>query len=655
MLAVGIFMISVFAGKTAYAAENTAVFERLDTVQETTYNSLYPDLPGTDEEVSPEAGTEKQAKQSEDTFSQILEAAGDEYETDMASAAASLRRQMTQRAETVVVNYAVADEDAKKIADGIIQEAMKHTGVSTEGDYLCWQYQKYAYTCEGYKNTATGMCYYTITYTISYYTTASQEMELDGKLAEIESALGLAGKSWQDQLETIYDYICSNVFYDYEGLDDGSDLLKYTAYGAAMDHSAVCQGISLLFYRMALDCGIDARIVSGYSDTGVNHGWNIVKVCQNYYYLDATFDLGKEADTWQWFLKGSESFLTGHVLAEGDDDPLSETSAELVCNYSIPDSDYGEDESLMHVAGDPVRENVQEPTYTADGSCDLVTYCSVCGARMSSEHMKIPMLTAGTGLYVVDGQECYFIGGVRQYTTDVVKIGDGWYYLVNGIRQRTDTVARNSNGWWRIVDGKVDFSCNSVEKNENGWWYIRGGKVDFTYTGVAQNANGWWRIVDGKVDFSYTGVAQNANGWWRIVNGKVDFNCNSVERNSNGWWYIRGGKVDFDYTGVARNGNGWWRIVNGKVDFNCNSVEKNSNGWWYIRGGKVDFGYTGVAKNSNGWWRIANGKVDFGFNGVASNENGYWYIRGGKVQFGYSGTVFYNGRTRTVTGGRVAI
>ena len=38
--------------------------------------------------------------------------------------------------------------------------------------------------------------------------------------------------------------------YDYSGLSDSSNLIKYTAYAALCEGKAVCRGYAVLFYRM---------------------------------------------------------------------------------------------------------------------------------------------------------------------------------------------------------------------------------------------------------------------------------------------------------------------------------------------------------------------------------------------------------------------
>lgn len=64
----------------------------------------------------------------------------------------------------------------------------------------------------------------------------------------------------------------ANVKYDYENLDDTDYKLKYTAYAALLNGTAVCQGYANLLYRMALEAGIDARFISGLGNGGAMDG-----------------------------------------------------------------------------------------------------------------------------------------------------------------------------------------------------------------------------------------------------------------------------------------------------------------------------------------------------------------------------------------------
>ena len=302
-----------------------------------------------------------------------------------------------------------------------------------------------------------------------------------------------------------------------------------------------------------------------------------------------------------------------------------------------------EDKSLTWVSDNPEIVSVKSSdaegaVLTAHGTGTAVVRVSANDGSDVTAELTVTVSDLLTGLWEnPDGQDTgtyYYVNGIRQNITDVMKINGTWYNLVNG-KVKENTVAQNDNGWWYIdSEGKVDFSYSGLAGNHNGWWYCENGKVQF-------NKNS---VVSGTVDGAY--------GWWHVVGGKVTFD-NTVARNGSGWWYIRNGKVDFEADTVAQNSNGWWAIRDGKVDFSYTGFKENHNGWWYIRNGKVDFSYTGVAKNRNGWWRVEKGKVNFSYNGVATNSNGAWYIRNGKVDFSYNGRVTWNGRAYTVTNGKI--
>lgn len=148
---------------------------------------------------------------------------------------------------------------------------------------------------------------YFLQYSFTYRTTLEQENAVDAKVDELVTAWKSEDLDEFETIQTIYDYVTANVRYDYEGLYDGTDLTKYTAYGALCENSAVCMGISILFYRLALEMGIDARYIG--SILSENHAWNIVGLDDLYYNVDATWDLDEKGqDNDMWFLLNMADF-----------------------------------------------------------------------------------------------------------------------------------------------------------------------------------------------------------------------------------------------------------------------------------------------------------------------------------------------------------
>ena len=188
--------------------------------------------------------------------------------------------------------------------NNILKEACRNNGNPREGDHLAMNagWAGGEYTAVEQRDKTHNL---NITLTMSYGTSKEQEEELKNKTNSILAGLNISEASDYEKVRAIYNYICSNVVYDYDHLDDDSYRLKYTAYAAAINGTAVCSGIADLFYYLATAAGLEARIT-------INdiHAWNIVKVDGKYYYLDPTWDLGLSESEYRYFLRGSGDFVS---------------------------------------------------------------------------------------------------------------------------------------------------------------------------------------------------------------------------------------------------------------------------------------------------------------------------------------------------------
>lgn len=202
----------------------------------------------------------------------------------------------------------------------------------TGGDYMLWQWARRA-SFGSYEN---GKCEVTIYF--EYYTTAEQEQAVTTNINSLMASLNLNGKSEYEKIYAIYDWICSNVTYDYPHLNDSSYFLQYTAYGALIDKTAVCQGYAILLYRMALMAGLNARLV-----TSDGHAWNIVQIDGLWYHVDSTWDAEASPLPWQYFLV---------VNPTDTDHLLDEWGASVVCLYPMSPSNYGKTPVKGNVNGD---------------------------------------------------------------------------------------------------------------------------------------------------------------------------------------------------------------------------------------------------------------------------------------------------------------
>ena len=243
--------------------------------------------------------------------------------TSEAAAAADLRKQMVSRSEEMVVTLRSARDDMLTLAADLWDLALDHVeGSGTTGDYLRWQHT--GKSCAMKKMPLASGYQYTFTYTpyteyfdTIWFTTAAQEAALTNYIQNtVLPQLSLGGKTTYQKVQAIYNWITANVKYDYSHMNDPTYLLQYTAYAAAVQKKAVCQGYANLFYRLANDAGVDCRIITGKAYNGTqteDHAWNIVRMGDDKYYcLDATWDAGLKPEKYEYFLKGLTSFSRDH-------------------------------------------------------------------------------------------------------------------------------------------------------------------------------------------------------------------------------------------------------------------------------------------------------------------------------------------------------
>lgn len=314
---IAVIMITVTMVPAAVFADSSAA----GTAYTKHVNPIYRDL-----EIGPAAL--KAAAVSEDDLSAVSDGV---YHTTYGDAGKEIRDDLAVHKEVISVNYRMDPSFPEKydkwydlIAEGIFNSAVEHTGKSCEGDAIGAGYYYYE---ASFKVSYDGAYYYlTITYTVTYLHDAEQEAELREEIAQLKEELDIDGKPDYEKVKAIYDYMCANITYDF----DSEGLLKHSAYAALVNKTCVCQGYAVLFYRLALEYGIDTRVILGVSFED-NHSWNIVKLGDKYYNLDATWDAGETE--YSYFLRGSDNF------PDHESDPLF-TKESFTKAYPLSAEDY---------------------------------------------------------------------------------------------------------------------------------------------------------------------------------------------------------------------------------------------------------------------------------------------------------------------------
>lgn len=124
-----------------------------------------------------------------------------------------------------------------------------------------------------------------------------------------------------DIVRTVHDYLIDTMDYD-KSL--GKDNI-YNIYGALINREAVCEGYAKSLKYILDDFGIPCVIVCGIGQNSngdtESHAWNYVRIDENWYAIDATWDdpvivgdgyVSQNVYT-KYFLKGSRDFFVDHT------------------------------------------------------------------------------------------------------------------------------------------------------------------------------------------------------------------------------------------------------------------------------------------------------------------------------------------------------
>lgn len=199
----------------------------------------------------------------------------------------------------------------------------------------------------------------------------------------------------------IYDWITSNVKYCRSGNESKFIIYLYdeytlgslktdstqNIYGAIVEKKAICDGISDAYKYICNQCGLECIIVNGYvmSDNEKDyHSWNLVKVYDSWYLVDATWGIGKNST--ENFLVGDlknderKPINFGYTLSSYEDeynivtiagDNGKKVMTKEGIELDLLSEDYrigigGEGRLAIYFAADGVRKRVENPLFTED-------------------------------------------------------------------------------------------------------------------------------------------------------------------------------------------------------------------------------------------------------------------------------------------------
>ena len=603
-----------------------------------------------------------------------------EYTSDQEKLVKIFREKLINRESNIVLYYHCDEEITQEFFSNLVhqlfQKAIKHTGNGKEGDYLKWHCQGWTVKASISVNSNKGYDL-NIFYDVSYLSSLEQEEKVDEEVSNLLKSLDLSNKTDYQKVKAIYDYICSNVTYDHDNLNDKSYSLKYTAYAALINKTAVCQGYASLFYRLALDAGVDTRVISG--EAGGPHAWNIVKLNGKYYNLDSTWDAGRS--TYAYFLKNTNDF-DDHVRDNDyqsnefiEEYPMwDESYTEIDCNkyghnYSEPIYKWSVDNMTVtaqrvcannyeHVEEETVtaQKIVKDPTCTENG---IITYIANFKNNAFKPQTKIVDDKKATGHKVVvdqgkkatctedgltEGKHCSVCKEVIK-KQEVIP-ATGHKVVVDQAKEATCTNTGLTEGIHCSICNKIikkqgiipalghDFKdgvCTRCHNQLKGQWKQSGNKWWYQYEDGTYPKNEFITIDNKLYRFDQYGYMQT--GWFRVNNEDYYATSSGAIKaqwvgSGNNWYY-----VDADGKMVT----GFQTISGSKYYFETNGLMKK--GWFKVNGTDYYASTSGEIKaqwvgSGNNWYYVdADGKMVTGFQTIARAK--YYFASSGLMQTGW--------------------
>ena len=337
-----------------FAAKFDASQEKIDEADREMCADLGTVLP------DPEAGTKEPETVSENDAVSSNTVSG---ETDLLAetqgyatledASAYACSQMLKRKEIFTIKLAKSKDSSQQNIRDILLGAFAYdeNGNPQAGDYLYYHMAYMAWQQQDGGND-------TIVYRIGmlYRTTLEEEKYVSGRVAQIITQLDLrsASRTEYEKVRSIYDYVMDAITYDsYHYANQPSYNYMYTTYGALHDGYAVCQAYATLFYRLCAEVGISARVIAGNPDASTGkptHGWNIVRLGDVYYNVDATWD-DEFPGYYLFFLKSMNGFFE-HTRDKQYETAAFEAAFPMaVNNYILPDQKEIDAQGVSAISG----------------------------------------------------------------------------------------------------------------------------------------------------------------------------------------------------------------------------------------------------------------------------------------------------------------
>ena len=479
------------------------------------------------------------------------------------------------------------DQPIDRAGDVIKNALFVHTKNPIEGDYLKFQYRQYKVTRY---LVASGSRYcYLIFMDVVYMTDSAQEAAVSTAVSDLLGSLGINSMDSYSKIKTIYNWICQNVSYDYAHVGNTEYLKQFSAYGALVERTAVCQGYAVLLYRLLLESGVDVRVIPGTGNSAL-HAWNIVELNGVYYNVDSTWDAGK--DLYGYFLCSENDFL-GHVRL---DDYRTDA---FMKSYPMSPKTYESEETTTPETTTP--ETTTQETTAEETEPEETT----------AEETKSEETESSTQETTPEGDSSVEATTSEQETTSQKKYPEG--------------LALDENGVWKYYkNGEIYTSYTGLTLYYGTWYYVEKGVLNWNYTGLTNYYGTWYYVKGGRLDWSYTGLTKYYGTWYYVEKGILNWNYTGLTKYYGTWYYVEKGILNWNYTGLTNYYGTWYYVEKGILNWNYTGLTKYYGTWYYVEKGILNWNYTGLTKYYGTWYYVQKGILNWKYNGIV-HHNGLRY------------------------------
>ena len=478
------------------------------------------------------------------------------------------------------------DQPIDKAGEVIKEALFTHTKNPIEGDYLRFQYREYSVT--RYLVTSGSRYCYLIFMDVVYMTDTAQEAAVSAAVSSLLGSLGVNSMDSYSKIKTIYNWICQNVSYDYAHVGNTEYLKQFSAYGALVEGTAVCQGYAVLLYRLLLESGVDVRVIPGTGNSTL-HAWNIVELNGVYYNVDSTWDAGK--DSYGYFLC-SEADFSGHIRLDG-----YRTDA-FMTSYPMSSKTYESEETTPPETTPP--ETTPPETTTQETTAEETS----------------PETESSTQETTPEGDSSVEQPTSEQETTPQKKYPEG--------------LALDENGVWK---------------------YYKNGEICTSYTGLTLYYGTWYYVEKGVLNWNYTGLTNYYGTWYYVKGGRLDWGYTGLTKYYETWYYVEKGILNWNYTGLTNYYGTWYYVQRGILNWNYTGLTNYYGTWYYVKGGRLDWGYIGLTNYYGTWYYVQKGILNWNYTGLTNYYGTWYYVKKGILNWKYNGIIYHDGLRYTVTNG----